>query len=364
MTEKPMSPQLPGAKNAAAILSGSPAQGPSAMPMLSVGNPTAGNGLQLKGTLWGSPGGKGGDDELPLLGVLGHSFEGSPSSPSFDGRQSPRGSPTLVRKATDSNKAPTRLHSQNGHPPRSGGSVHLSSRGQRSEHSNVVLTLEAPPITHRRLQPSAVQLKQQALAAGRSQPPGLSKTHSAGSSGESGSGSGQSAMLHLAGGGVGGGEDSRRRDSLRLDDGSDALDAYPRGIDLPASVPAGGEEEVAWLRARLSEGLARNEQLVAQLQRLQQESHGLRSTLLAHQGANRATVDDSRVRSLPPWSLLPLGCAPLVPPPSLIGVVRSRPPLALPRSPSPSPSPLPAPPPPLPSPPPRPGQDPGGLHAG
>jgi hypothetical protein len=317
MTDLPMSPQLPGAKNAAAILYGSPAQGPSAMPMLSVGNPTAGNGLQLKkGTLWGSPdgGGKGGDDELPLLGVLGHSFEGSPSSPSFDGRQSPRGSPILVRKATDSNKAPTRLHSQNGHPPRSGGPVHLSSCGQRSELSNVVLTLEAPPITHRRLQPSAVQLKQQALAAGRSQPPGLSKTHSAGSSGEGGSGSGQSAMLHLAGGGVGGGEESRRRESLplRLDDGSDALDAYPRGIDLPASVPAGGEEEVAWLRARLSEGLARNEQLVAQLQRVQQESHGLRSTLLAHQGANRATVDDSRVR--PRWSLLPLGSAPLVPP--------------------------------------------------
>ena len=214
-----MSPQLPGAKNAAAILYGSPAQGPSAMPMLSVGNPTAGNGLQLKkGTLWGSPdgGGKGGDDELPLLGVLGHSFEGSPSSPSFDGRQSPRGSPILVRKATDSNKAPTRLHSQNGHPPRSGGPVHLSSCGQRSELSNVVLTLEAPPITHRRLQPSAVQLKQQALAAGRSQPPGLSKTHSAGSSGEGGSGSGQSAMLHLAGGGVGGGEESRRRESLPL----------------------------------------------------------------------------------------------------------------------------------------------------
>jgi len=273
----------------------------SQMPLLSLGKPETGNGLRLKkGTLWGPPdlNAKAGGKPGPPLGVQGRSFEGKDgASPASEGsRQSPRppsSSPSLAAAARTGVRSPSKRESgglqptQNGHPPRSGGPVHLQAR--HSEISSVVLTLDSPvggPIAHRRLQPSPHQLKQQALAAGRSQQQSPTKPSGPGGVRLFDGGAGPSGI----GAPVGGPQSQVMRIDSSVPDGGGASGGYPRDLELPESIPPGGEDEIAWLRMRLTEGLSRNEQLVAQLQRVQQESLGLRSTLIAQQGAKPAAA--------------------------------------------------------------------------
>ena len=68
--------------------------------------------------------------------------------------------------------------------------------------------------------------------------------------------------------------------------------AFP-AQEPPATLAKGSSEEAAWLRTQLTAGARLHTQLVGQLQRLQQESAAIHSSLLAQQHNPLAAADSS-----------------------------------------------------------------------
>ena len=269
--------------------------------LLSVGNPTSGNGLRLKkGTLWGASELTKGDTHSPSLAVSGRGIDGALGSPTESAQRSPRPlstAPGGLRNNASSPTAPMDQRKgaaraqqlQGGILSHNGSPASLIGNHARPEVSNVVLTLDTPPVGHRKLQPSLVQVKQQALeSASQQQDLGAANLQQATTRNAHNRSQAIGANISLP-------VDAESASSVLAVPQVMLIDAtgkdghnesrHSSALQLPSSVSAGGADEIAWLRARLSEAAARNEQLYGQLQRVQQESHGLRSTLLAQQAS-------------------------------------------------------------------------------
>ena len=267
----------------------------SALPLLGVGN----NFRLKKGTMWGADGKGAGKLAQPVLSVSGRGFEGDVGG---GARANSLGSPRPPSSSTGHGRSG--VHSSPASADRRG----MTARVQQLHHghmaaspgaavSSVLLTLESPPITSRRLAPSAISAKQATLSAAAAaaaaaaagavvngmpatvslNSPLKAQGHIHGLNGATPTNINNGSSIDL--------DHPHGRDIMRIDTNGCQNTIQPACTSLPNFVVSGGESEIAWLREKLAEGLARNEQLAAQLQRVQQESHGLRSTLLAQQGA-------------------------------------------------------------------------------
>ena len=248
----------PGKKN------GRSTEDPSApLPLMQVGH----GGIKLKKS-WG-PGENGKATPPPALGVVGCGFSDTASGVTPRPPSSPKRPPS---------------HG-NGHaeyylsPPASAGGRNLAlgsvALGPPSQQavSKLDLVLDSPPITSRRLAPAA--------GGPRRSPSGTNVLAASVSPGAQRQQQQQQVMRidqDGAGGDIGGGPSN-----------FPSASAAP-----PAGVEVGGADEVRWLRAQLAEGGRQHQQLAANLQRVQQESHAFRSSLLAQQQNQRGDESERR----------------------------------------------------------------------
>ena len=266
-------------------------------------NGVVGGSKLKKGTLWGQSE-PGRPAVPPAFGVVGCSYSGdvvgrvSPR-PTSQGRSLSRGGPYSMDGCMS---PPTTSH---GRSAIVHGSVPLGERQQPSVN-NLELSCETPSISSRRLAAAAsVPGRAAGPYGGPVAPPGTAGR--GGSSGGGGGGGGTSkgssspsdspasqrgdatpaqleamAAARAALDGTG----SHEAQVMRLEHGGSstggaggAIPPFPSADDAPPT----GEAEGAWLRAQLAEGAKLYSQLGAQLQRVQQESHAIRSSLLAQQ---------------------------------------------------------------------------------
>ena len=219
------------------------------LPMHAVGT----NGFKLRGPSWGNDLGKK-PLPPPEFGILGKGVDSTNVDVS-----------TLRPKSPAAPRRFGQPAAPNPSPDRQRASLAASTIGARSSSpvsgvSNVVLTLDASPLASRRvaapLSPSR-QLSATTLTT-PSNTSSLKPTTAAAAT------------------------------AAALPPTSSAAAAAapamaPLADELPEGVPRGGADEIAWLRAQLTARDSAHAQLNTQLQRMQQEVHAMRSSLIAQQ---------------------------------------------------------------------------------
>ena len=276
------SPMLPHPPQSLEKDSINPASG--ALQAMQVGEGRSGMKLK-KGTLWGQSE-TGRPTPPPTFGVVGCSCNG-------DGTSSPR-PPSSVRgvsrggTARSGETSPSPPSTSHGRDKLAHGSVPLGAPTQPTVNK-LELSFDSPLMSSRKLT---------AATPGRATGPygGPASLPSTDRSAQHLNGdatpaqreamAAARAMLDGPAGGAGGPSQVMRIEQGR--DGSSATSFPSAAAAPPEGVSAGGADEIRWLREQLAAGERLYSQLEGNLQRVQQESHAIRSSLMAQQ-RNRHT---------------------------------------------------------------------------